>query len=304
MSCAQSPGTGVVYGVERTCAGLGVARSSFYSWRSRRLRGASEVTAKPKRRGPAPKVPDKDLLEHIRKDLEESLFKGEGHRKVHARLTKAKNLTVGRRRVLKVMRENHLLAPSRLPKASLVVHDGRISTDEPNVMWATDGARAVTVKDGNVWIFAAVEHWNAECLGCHVTKIGSRFAALEPVRQAVESQFGGVAADAARGVVLRHDCGSQYTSDDFQQEVRFLGLRASFAFVREPQTNGVVERFFRTLKEQVIYGRVYQDLAELRAAVQKFVNNYNGYWLLEKLGHLSPLQARTARESQALALAA
>jgi transposase InsO family protein len=52
--------------------------------------------------------------------------------------------------------------------------------------------------------------------------------------------------------MLRMDHGSQYTSDDFRNQLKFWGDTASFAFVAEPQTNGVAERFNRTLKEQAI----------------------------------------------------
>ena len=48
-------------------------------------------------------------------------------------------------------------------------------------MWGTDGVRVFTLDDGWGWIFAAVEHWNAECVGWHVCKVGSRFAALDPI---------------------------------------------------------------------------------------------------------------------------
>ena len=36
------------------------------------------------------------------------------------------------------------------------------------------------------------------------------------------------------------------------------------------QTNGVAERFNRTLKEQIIHGRIYRNIAELRNAVRGF----------------------------------
>ena len=48
------------------------------------------------------------------------------------------------------------------------------------------------------------------------------------------------------------------------------GIHPSFAFVEEPETNGVVERWNRTLKEQAVYGRVFRNLAEVRAAVAAF----------------------------------
>ena len=54
-------------------------------------------------------------------------------------------------------------------------------------------------------------------------------------------------ADAARGLLLRHDHGSAFMSDHVQNQIAFLGLTPSFAFVRQPETNGVAERFIRTL---------------------------------------------------------
>ena len=75
----------------------------------------------------------------------------------------------------------------------------------------------------------------------------------------------------ARGLALRMDHGSQYLSDHFTNQIKFWGIQPSYAFVAEPQTNGVAERFNRTLKEQIIHGRIYRNIAELRDAVRDFV---------------------------------
>src|SRR5208283_176329 len=50
--------------------------------------------------------------------------------------------------------------------------------------------------------------------------------------------------------------GSNFMADHFQKQARFWGIAPSYAFVGEPETNGVIERLFRTLKEQAIHGRV------------------------------------------------
>jgi transposase InsO family protein len=91
------------------------------------------------------------------------------------------------------------------------------------------------------------------------------------------------------------DHGSQYTSDDFRDQIRFWGIAPSYAFVAEPQTNGVAERFNRTLKEQAIHGRIFNNLEEVRAAAVAFKDRYNRDWRLEKLGFKSPLEARQER---------
>ena len=300
MSDRQSPSTGKPYGVKAVCSTLDVPRSSFYE-RKRRKRSKGR---KHKKRGPVPAVSDEKLLALIKRDLAASPFIGEGHRKVWARLKFGRGIAVSRKRVLRIMRENNLLSPYRRPQMAPNDHDGEIITSEPNVMWGTDGAKVFTRREGWGWIFVNVEHWNSECMGWHVTKKGDRFAALEPVSMGVASEFGSVERGIARGLSLRMDHGTQYLADHFQNQVKAWGMTPSFAFLEQPQTNGVAERFIRTLKEQAIYGRTFNTMEEVRQAVAEFVELYNESWLIEKNGYLSPRQAREAyyvREIEAAA---
>jgi len=80
-------------------------------------------------------------------------------------------------------------------------------------------------------------------------------------------------------------------SDDFQAEIAFLGIASSPAFVREPEGNGCIERFFRTLKEQLLWVRDFITLEELAGALEEFRQRYNVHWLLERLSFQSPRQA-------------
>ena len=65
-----------------------------------------------------------------------------------------------------------------------------VGTDAPNLMWATDATQVATVRDGKVWFFAVAEHWNAEALGWHVSKRGTRHEALQAMSMAVRQQSG------------------------------------------------------------------------------------------------------------------
>lgn len=286
MSATISVVTGKPYGVQRVCEAWEIPRSTFYDRKGRQL--AAPV---PLKRGPKTLVSDDELLSLIREDLATSLFTGEGHRKVWARIRFAKGIKVGRKRVLRIMRQGNLLSPHRAIQGRKQEHTGKIITAVPGVMWGTDGTKIFTLDDGWCWLFTAVEHWNAECVGWHVTKTGDRFAALQPLSMALKQRFGSVGAGAARGLTLRMDNGSQYLSDHFQNQIKFWGIAPSFAFVSQPQTNGVAERFNKTLKEQVIYGRTYRNIEEVRSAVTAFMERYNQHWLVEKLGFRSPKQA-------------
>ena len=90
-------------------------------------------------------------------------------------------------------------------------------------MWGTDMTSTVTVGEGATCVFVAVDHCTTECIGLHAAKRGTRFEALEPIRQGVRERFGPISDGVARGLRLRHDHGSNYLADDFQQEVAFFG---------------------------------------------------------------------------------
>lgn len=286
MSAAISPSTGQRYGVRRVCRTWGEPRATVYFRR--------QVRPEPRKRGPKPLIPDAVLLPWIREDLANSPFREEGHRKVYYRLKYDRKVRVAPKRILRLMRENALLSPQRAPQGEPSTHDGTILTQRPLELWGTDGTTVQVVEEGTVWIFGAVEHFNAECVGIHASKSGDRFNAMEPIKQGIRKHYGAVSKGIAAGLAIRSDHGSQYVSDHFQRELRHFGVRQSLAYVGEPETNGVIERFWKTLKKQVIEGRIYQTLADLRRALTNFMDLYNRAWRLEKLGGRTPDEARQA----------
>ena len=287
MSQTLSSSTNRKYGRVRVLREWELSRSTFYA-RQRRARNPIP----PQRRGPKTAHADRDLTEAIREEIAASPFHGEGHRKLWARL-RFRGIRTSKTRVLRLMRENQLLAPQRqLAPLAPKPHDGTIVTEYPNQMWGVDATQTITLADGAVTIFAGIDHASADCIGIHAVKRATRFEALEPIRQGVREHYGGFRKDAAAGLKIRHDHGSQFMSDDFQKEVRFLGMKSSPAFVREPEGNGCIERFFRTLKEQLLWVRHFRSIEELRQALVEFRDRYNREWLIERLGFQSPQQAR------------
>jgi transposase InsO family protein len=251
-----------------------------------------EVLEVARKRGPKTAHSDEKLTALIRADLEGSPFVGEGHRKVGTRLVWR---ACGRRRggYCVCMREAGLLAPSRQVRVlGPRNHEGTILTERPDEMWGTDATSAWMTKEGHVTIFVAVDHCTAEGVGIHAAKVGNRFEALEPIRLGVRERFCAYGPDVARGLKLRHDHGSQYVSDAFQDELAFLGIESSPAFVRAPEGNGCAEQFIRTLKEQLLWVRPFETVEELRLALHAWLKVYNERWLIERHGHRSPAQVR------------
>ena len=82
----------------------------------------------------------------------------------------------------------------------------------------------------------------------------ARFETLEPLHKGVRERVGASVKKIAESLMIRHDHGSQYTADDFQDELRFLGMIASPSFARDPQGNGTplcgqdIRRLLRSMK--------------------------------------------------------
>jgi transposase InsO family protein len=282
------------------CRVAGVSRSA--ACEQRRRRSTSEPPAPRARRRPGPvgALPDDELLQAIRREIAESPFVGEGHKKITARL-RLRGICTSRKRVLRLMREAALLAPTpQVRRRARRLHTGRITTDIPDELWATDPTEAWTRQDGRCAVFAIVDHCTGETWVDAAPRM-DRWAAADLLREAISDRFGSVEAGAAAGLKLRHDGGSCFRSAHYQAEITHLGIDRSPAFHYEPQTNGVVEKFIQTLKEQVLWIERFDTLEQLRARIRQFASDYNQCWLLERHDYRSPRQAREALRQPAMA---
>jgi putative transposase len=222
------------------CRVAGVSRSAAHEQRRRRRVSAEELPAR-RRPGPVGALPDAELLAEIRRDLEASPFVGEGHRKVWARLRRQR-IRTSRKRVLRLTREAGLLAPTpQVRKRAQRLHEGTITVEVPDTLWATDATEAWTRGEGRCAVFVLVDHVSNEVWYDAARRI-DRFAAADLLREVCAERFGSVEQAVAAGLALRYDGGSCFRSDHYQAEIDHLGIARSPAFHYEPETNGCAEK--------------------------------------------------------------
>ncbi len=295
MSQALSPATGRRYGLARVARVWGRSRATVYRHRTA---ASAAAPPRPASRGPVGACSDAELVGHIRAQILASRLHGEGYRKIWARLRHV-GIRTSARRVRRLMGQHRLLAPHRVGRPGQRAHDGTITTTAVDTMWGTDMTETVTLAEGRARVFVAVDHCSGECVGSHAARSGNRFEALEPVRQGVLRHFGAVDRGVAEGLALRHDHGSNYMSADFQDEIAFLGIEGSPSFVRQPEGNGVAERFIRTLKENFLWVHTFDTIEDLRRGLQEFVAHYNVTWLVARHGYRTPNQIRAKQRGLA-----
>jgi len=228
------------------CRVAGVSRSA--ACEARRRRGTSEPLRR--RPGPIGAMTDTELLTEIRGVLAGSPFVGEGHRKVWARLRRERGVYTSRKRVLRLTRESGLLAPTaQVRKRAARLHDGTITVEVPDTLWATDATEGYSA-EGHSAVFAIIDHASGEVWTDASLRM-DRWAAADLLREVTTERFGSVERAVAAGLALRYDGGPCFRSAHYQAEIDHLGIARSPAYHYEPETNGCVERFMGTLKEQV-----------------------------------------------------
>ncbi len=246
-------------------------------------------------RGPKPKYSDEGVLEAIKKYLESPKFYNEGYKKLKKRLGRI-GIKVGKERLRRIMGESGLLldGPNRERK-SPYEHDGTIITDKPNEMWATDVKEFMT-PIGKTYFMGVIDHCHNKIVGHYVSLRECAQDALEALRIAITNEKGEVSKDICKSdnLSIRVDNGGQYDSKLFREEAKFVGIKLSYTMVRSPQSNGVIERFHRTLKEQIDLSSI-KNINDAKEIIATFIESYNKDWFIHRLKLDSPLEYENNR---------
>lgn len=280
--------------VRRFVARLGIPRSTWYYWRAGALHG------RPVRRWPAPVV---DALAQRAAETAHR-YAAWGHRKIWAML-KADGLTVSASSVERALRRHDLLQPRRYlaERRQLAANRKRVFLDPPvrrNRVWQADFTEFETTRGGTWRILPIVDYATKLNLVSPISGTSTARDAIESIELAI--------AEVARllGHSLLDDCtdaggeispcvlvtdnGPAFKSADF---VHFIARHPELQHVRTrhraPETNGVVERFNRTLKYEHLYREEIADVLELDAHVRAFRELYNWVRPHETLGFVPPI---------------
>ena len=156
------------------------------------------------------------------------------------------------------------------------------------MLWGTDASMVQTSRTGGCGSSPPSITSTPRSSAITSRPTASRFSALEPISQALTERFGGIAANAARGVTRARRQRAAIHRPPLHPPDSPLGHGAQPRLPAPAGDNGVCERFFRTLKEQAIFGRIFRTAAEVKAAVSEFVARYNASWHLARLGYPQP----------------
>jgi putative transposase len=191
-------------------------------------------------------------------------------------ILKRKGFTISHRQIEKVLVRNDMVIPN--PKKQRSRKWVRYELPNPNDLWHTD------------WSYDPYSGTNVSVYIDDRTRLIASFGVFK--RQTTENSLAllhsGI-AECGKPKAVMTDHGSQYygTHPNSKQEnhlfrttLDVLGIKHSLARVNRPQTNGKVERFFRTYKEEYATGSF--------SSFGDFIKHYNEVRLHMSLHYKTP----------------
>lgn len=169
----------------------------------------------------------------------------------------------------------------RVPKKRVKIEPNPIVIpDSPNKEWAID-FMSDTLNNGNKFrTLNIIDHFNRKCLGIGVKRSIPAKSVIEILQRAID-EYG-------KPEGIRTDNGPEFTSKLFQLWLKSNGINWVQIQPGKPQQNGIIERFNRTFREEVLDANIFYNLHQTEEFFCEWIKEYNGERQHESLGYLTP----------------
>jgi putative transposase len=157
---------------------------------------------------------------------------------------------------------------------------------EPNHVWSTD-ITYIRLSHGWVYLVAIIDWYSKAILAWKLSNTMDRFFCMDVLREAIE-RFGTPA-------IFNTDQGAQFTNPDFIGILKAAGIKISMNGKGRALDNLPIERFWRTLKWDEVYLKDYENMADAKENIGRYIEKYNSVRPHASLGGRTPMNVYTSR---------
>ena len=220
-----------------------------------------------------------------------------GYRRLWALLRFGDKLTINVKKVHRLVKKLGLQVKERVttPRPRPRVQQSVSKVEASNVRWATDITHVYCGKDGWGHLAAVIDCGDREIAGFEFALRGRAQEVERALESACLSRFGTL-RPGGDAPTLRSDNGLVFTSRRFREACKFYRLEQEFITPYTPEQNGLIERFFRSLKEECVWQHNFQSFEEARKAIRDWIAWYNQERPHQALGYKSPAAFRQHQE--------
>jgi putative transposase len=283
--------------LRRICRVLGIARSTLYGTPADEPAPVAEPSTADQPTAPAEPTPPvvDPLIAQIKAII--TAFPTYGYRRVWAILRHRDQVTVNRKKVYRIMRAQRWMITQRQIGPKPRVRQEQSQTERSNERWAMDITHIPCGADGWGHLVAVIDCHDREVIGIEFARRGRAQEAERALEMACLARFGTVRPTGATPV-LRSDNGLVFQSRHFRDACQFYRLSQEYITPYTPQQNGLIERFFRSLKEECVWQQTFASFAEAQRAIRDWITWYNTQRPHQALDYRSPHTYRAAQAAK------
>jgi putative transposase len=219
-----------------------------------------------------------------------------GYRHLWALLRGQEGIIVNRKAVYRVLKQKRWLVHQRSGTPRPRVRGWVSRANRSDERWAMDVTHIPCGQDGWAHLAAVIDCHDREVIGYEFALRSRAKEAERAVEAACLNRFGTLRPVAAP--VLRSDNGLIFQSRRFRQACRDYRLQQEFITPYTPEQNGIIERFFRSLKEECVWQHAFQTFEDARGIIRDWMHWYNHGRPHSALGYRSPVQYRVQQATQ------
>ena len=143
-----------------------------------------------------------------------------------------------------------------------------------NRRWAIDNAMIWCGRDRWCHLTGIIDCATRELIGWRLSPRGNAKTAHAALEEALIGQFGHIGR-VPGSLTLRSDNGLVFTSRHFTACVKSYGMEQEFIEPHRPDQNGIIERFFRSLKEECVWQYRFESLVQATRSIEQYIRYYN-----------------------------
>lgn len=162
-------------------------------------------------------------------------------------------------------------------------------TDTPDTRWAIDATHILTRNEGWCHLTAIIDCYDRYIVGWRLSKSGKAKVAAGALEDALIARR---IDPQSNQLILRSDNGLVFGSKVFVKTAKHYRLEQEYITPYSPQQNGMIERFFRTAKEECIWHHRFKDVDEAFRIIADWMDEYNYNRPHSALNYHSPAEFR------------
>jgi len=220
-----------------------------------------------------------------------------GYRRLWALLRFREGTRITPKTVYRICRLKGWFVHQRATTPRPRVQGRRSQAVRSNERWATDVTHVYCGQDGWAHLAAVIDCHDRELIG-HVFALRGRAQEAErALEEACLDRFGTLRPMGPTPVV-RSDNGLIYQSRRFRVACRDYRLAQEFITPYTPEQNGIIERFFRSVKEECVWQHNFRSFEHARRELSAWIRWYNEARPHQALGYRSPREFRAHEATQ------